>query len=166
MEESNSHYSLSKIVGVELGKALDTGKINVTTLIPTNLYGPHDNFDPLYSNVVPGLIRKIHEAKVNNMSEYVAWGSGEPFRELLYIDDLINAVTEIIQNNLKSSIINIGSGEEIRIKDLVFKICEIIGYDGNIVFDKSKPDGIYRKTLDSSIINNLGWNQLQILIRV
>ena len=91
------------------------------------------------------------------MSEYVAWGSGEPFRELLYVDDLINAVTAIIQNNLKSSIINIGSGEEIRIKDLVFKICEIID-DGNIVFDKSKPDGIYRKTLDSSIINNLGWN--------
>ena len=92
------------------------------------------------------------------MPEYVAWGSGEPFRELLYVDDLINAVTDIIQNNLKSSIINIGSGEEIRIKDLVFKICEIIGYDGNVVFDKSKPDGIYRKTLDSSIINNLGWN--------
>ena len=158
LEESNSHYSLSKIVGIELGKALNTKTINVKTLIPTNLYGPHDNFDPLYSNVVPGLIRKIHEAKVNNMPEYVAWGSGEPFRELLYVDDLINAVTEIIQNNLNSSIINIGSGEEIRIKDLVFKICEIIGYDGNIVFDKSKPDGIYRKTLDSSIINNLGWN--------
>ena len=158
LEETNSAYSLSKIVGIAMGKAIESNILKTINLIPTNLYGPNDNFDSQSSHVVPGLINKFYKAQENNDAECIVWGSGKPSRELLFVDDLVSALEVIIESNPKEEIINVGSGSEISIKDLANKISFIAGYKGKVVFDKSKPDGVLKKTLDSSLISSLNWS--------
>jgi len=158
LEETNSAYSLSKIVGIAMGKAIEGNILKTINLIPTNLYGPNDNFDSQSSHVVPGLINKFYEAQENNDAECIVWGSGKPSRELLFVDDLVSALEVIIESNPKEEIINVGSGSEISIKDLANKISLIAGYKGKVVFDTSKPDGVLKKTLDSSLISSLNWS--------
>jgi len=157
LEETNSPYSLSKIVGIELGKSLHGDNLKIINLIPTNLYGPNDNFNPETSHVVPGLIHKFHQAYENNSEQCEVWGSGTPLRELLFVDDLVNAIELIIEKNCEYQIVNIGSSTEISIKDLAEKIANLIGFQGKIIFDSSKPDGVRRKTLDSSRIHSFDW---------
>lgn len=158
LEETNSAYSLSKIVGIAMGKAIEGNILKTINLIPTNLYGPNDNFDSQSSHVVPGLINKFYKAQENNDAECIVWGSGKPSRELLFVDDLVSALEVIIETNPKEEIINVGSGSEISIKDLANKISLIAGYKGKVVFDTSKPDGVLKKTLDSSLISSLNWS--------
>ena len=158
LEETNSAYSLSKIVGIAMGKAIESNILKTINLIPTNLYGPNDNFDSQSSHVVPGLINKFYEAQENNDAECIVWGSGKPSRELLFVDDLVSALEVIIESNPKEEIINVGSGSEISIKDLANKISLIAGYKGKVVFDTTKPDGVLKKTLDSSLISSLNWS--------
>ena len=158
LEETNAAYSLSKIVGIAMGKAIESNILKTINLIPTNLYGPNDNFDSQSSHVVPGLINKFYEAQENNDAECIVWGSGKPSRELLFVDDLVSALEVIIESSPKEEIINVGSGSEISIKDLANKISLIAGYKGKVVFDTSKPDGVLKKTLDSSIISSLNWS--------
>jgi len=134
--------------------------------MPTNLYGPGDNFDLETSHVLPALIRKFHEAKVNNKPKVVLWGTGTPRREFLYVDDLDDALLFLMETyNAKDigEFINIGTGEDITIKDLAELIKEVVGYQGNIIYDKKKPDGTPQKLLDTSRINNLGWQAKTVL---
>ena len=158
LEETNAAYSLSKIVGIAMGKAIESNILKTINLIPTNLYGPNDNFDSQSSHVVPGLINKFYQAQENNDVECIVLGSGKPTRELLFVDDLVSALEVIIESNPKEEIINVGSGSEISIEDLANKISFITGYKGKVVFDTSKPDGVLRKTLDSSLISSLNWS--------
>ena len=158
LEETNSPYAIAKIAGIELGRSLHSQfGHEVINLMPTNLYGPRDNFSDLNSHVIPGLIQRIHNAKIEKNKNVEIWGSGKPLREFLYVNDLADAIKFIINNNVRDELINIGSGEEITIKDLANLICEVIGYNGSLLFDSSMPDGNPRKLLDSSIINSLGW---------
>ena len=158
LEETNSPYAIAKIAGIELGRSLHSQfGHEVINLMPTNLYGPRDNFSDLNSHVIPGLIQRIHNAKIEKNKNVEIWGSGKPLREFLYVNDLADAVKFIINNNVRDELINIGSGEEITIKDLANLICEVIGYNGSLLFDSSMPDGNPRKLLDSSKINSLGW---------
>ena len=158
LEPSNSSYSLSKIVGIELAKNINKEGVNIVNLIPSNLYGPSDNFDFLKSHVVPGLVAKLHNAKINNDKDYTVWGSGTPLREFLFVDDLVTAIELIIKKNItKFDVINIGSGEEISIRMLAEAVKAVVGFSGNLIFDDSKPDGINRKVLDSSIIRSHAW---------
>ena len=158
LEETNSPYAIAKIAGIELGRSLHSQfGHEVINLMPTNLYGPRDNFSDLNSHVIPGLIQRIHNAKIEKNKNVEIWGSGKPLREFLYVNDLADAIKFIINNNVRDELINIGSGEEITIKDLANLICEVIGYNGSLLFDSSMPDGNPRKLLDSSKINSLGW---------
>ena len=126
--------------------------------MPTNLYGLNDTFDIENSHVIPSMIMKFHEAKIKNLDEVLLWGTGEPLREFLHVDDLAEAILDVLKSNeLSYDYYNIGSGEEISIKDLGLLIKEIVGFKGVIKWDKSKPNGTPRKFLDSSRINNLGW---------
>ena len=126
--------------------------------MPTNLYGYNDNYHPENSHVLPALIRRIHEAKSNNLPEVIIWGTGNPLREFLFVDDLADAAFMLMQNYNESQFLNIGSGKDISIKDLAITIKNILGYEGSIKFDTSKPDGTPRKLMDVSKINSLGWN--------
>ncbi len=157
LEQSNSSYSLAKIVGIELGRSLSNQSISCINMIPTNLYGPSDNFNPISSHVVPGLISKINNAKLEKRNEYMVWGSGNPLRELLYVDDLVNALEIVLKSSCDFDMVNVGSGIEVSIKELALKIKDLVGFEGDIVFDTTKPDGIERKALDSSLIRSLGW---------
>jgi GDP-L-fucose synthase len=125
--------------------------------MPTNLYGINDNFDLQTSHVLPALIRKIHEAKVNDQSEVVMWGTGKPKREFLYVDDLAEACIHLMEHYSDELHVNVGTGEDIEIKELTFLIKDIVGYKGNIVSDLSKPDGTPRKLLDVSLLHSTGW---------
>lgn len=158
LEETNSPYAIAKIAGIELGRSLHSQfGHEVINLMPTNLYGPRDNFSDLNSHVIPGLIQRIHNAKIEKNKNVEIWGSGKPLREFLYVNDLADAIKFIINNNVRDELINIGSGEEITIKNLANLICEVVGYNGSLLFDSSMPDGNPRKLLDSSKINSLGW---------
>ena len=158
LEPTNSPYAMAKLTAIELGRSLGKQKGHtVINLMPTNLYGPNDNFSDEESHVIPGLINRMHEAKINSKEELEIWGSGKPLREFLYVDDLALSIKFIIENEIVESLINIGSGEEISILSLAEKIQNIIGYKGKLIFDSSKPDGNPRKLLDSSLINNYGW---------
>ena len=125
--------------------------------MPTNLYGPKDNYDLRNSHVIPALIRKFHEAKIKDKSEVVLWGSGSPMREFLHADDLAEAVVFFVENKFNDHIYNVGYGEDIKIIDLALIIKKIIGYNGKIMWDDSMPDGTPKKLLDSTKINRLGW---------
>ena len=161
LEPTNSPYAMAKLTAIELGRSLNSQiGHKVINLMPTNLYGPNDNFSDIDSHVIPGLLNRMHEAKINSADSLSIWGSGKPLREFLYVDDLSNAIEFIIEKDIELDLINIGSGEEVSIKSLSFLLKEIIGFEGDLNFDKTKPDGNPRKLLDSTIINNLGWNSI------
>ena len=158
LEQTNSAYAIAKIAGIELIKSYrkEYG-YSWISVMPTNLYGPNDNFDLENGHVLPVLIRKLIEANGNNSSEVVLWGSGTPLREFLHVDDLAKAVLVCLEKYDDSQQINIGSGDEISIKDLGQKISNLTGFTGKVVWDSDRPDGTPRKVLDSTKINNLGW---------
>ena len=159
LEETNQWYAIAKIAGLKSIEALNKYKNkNYVSLMPTNLYGQNDNYDLNNSHVLPALIRKFHEAKINNHSEVVLWGSGEPLREFLYVDDLAEAILYSLVNDLDSDLYNVGSGHEISIIELAIMIQQIIGHKGEIIWDKNKPNGTPRKILDSSKLLSIGWN--------
>jgi len=161
LEETNQWYAIAKISGVKLIEALrEQYNRDYVSLMPTNLYGPGDNYDLQTSHVLPAMLRKFHEAKENNHADVVLWGTGTPKREFLHVDDLANAVVFALENKMEESLYNVGSGEEISIKELAKLIQEIIGHKGNIVWDKTKPDGTLRKLMDNSQIIKLGWNDV------
>lgn len=158
LEPTNSPYAMAKLTAIEMGDAISKEYGHkIFNLMPTNLYGPNDNFSPDESHVIPGLIHRMHLAKINNEKEFAVWGTGSPLREFLFVDDLSNAIQFFIENDVDEGLYNIGSNEEISIKNLVSLIKKIVGYDGEIVYDNTKPDGNPRKLLDSSKIINLGW---------
>ncbi|HDP99538.1 MAG TPA: GDP-L-fucose synthase [bacterium] len=161
LEPTNEPYAIAKIAAIKMchyyNKQYNTNFISV---MPTNLYGPGDNFDLETSHVLPALIRKFHEAKVNNQPEVVLWGTGKPRREFLYVDDLADALLFLMRKYDTKDIgefVNVGSGEDITIKDLAELIKGIVGYEGNIVWDETKPDGTPQKLLDTSRIRKLHW---------
>ena len=158
LEQTNSAYAIAKIAGIELIKSYrkEYG-YSWISVMPTNLYGPNDNFDLENSHVLPALIRKFVEAKRNNSSEVVLWGSGTPLREFLHVDDLAKAILVCLEKYDDSQQINIGSGDEISIKNLGQKIANLTGFTGKVVWDSNRPDGTPRKVLDSTKINKLGW---------
>lgn len=158
LEPSNEAYAIAKISGIKMCEAYnDQYGTNFVSVLPTNLYGPHDNFDLQNGHVLSSLLRKAHEAKINKSKTLTVWGTGKPKREFLHVNDLATACLFIMQQSGLKQTLNIGSGQEITIKALANLICEIVGFDGNIIFDTSKPDGMPRKKLDSSRINELGW---------
>jgi GDP-L-fucose synthase len=159
LEATNSPYAMAKISAIELGRSLNTQYgHNVVNLMPTNLYGPNDNFSDKDSHVIPGLMSRMHNAKKNNLEKFEVWGTGKPLREFLYVDDLAEAILFIIQNQITEDLVNIGSNEEVSIQKLVDNLVSTIGYDGEILFNSKYPDGNPRKLLDSSKIKTFGWN--------
>ena len=159
LEPTNSPYAMAKLTAIEIGDALSNQYGHkVLNLMPTNLYGPFDNFSENDSHVIPGLIAKMHKAKEQKAKEFKIWGTGKPLREFLYVDDLSRAIEYLIFNKPEESLLNIGSGIEITIYDLAKKIKEVVDFEGQLDFDSTKPDGNPRKLLDSSTINNLGWS--------
>lgn len=158
LEPTNSPYAMAKLTAIELGRSLKTQYGHkIINLMPTNLYGPNDNFNQETSHVIPGLISRMHKAHKENHKVFEIWGSGNPLREFLYVDDLSNCIKFVIENKIPFDLINVGSGEEISILNLSKKIKEIIGFQGELIFDTNKPDGNPRKFLDSTVINSLGW---------
>lgn len=158
LEPTNSPYAMAKLTAIEIGDALSRQLGHeVINLMPTNLYGPNDNFHPLNSHVIPGLINRFHNSKLNNESEISIWGDGSPLREFLYVDDLADAIKFIIQNKISDNLINVGSSMEISISKLASLIAETVQYNGSIVYDTTKPNGNNRKLLDNSLINSYGW---------
>ena len=159
LEPTNSPYAIAKIVAIELGNNIsDQYGHNVVNLMPTNLYGPNDFFDNDKSHVIPALLKKFHDAKINKSKDVVIWGTGKPLREFLYVDDLSEFIQSIIFKKLDHRLVNVGSNEEVSISELAYIIKKITSFDGNLKFDKSKPDGNPRKLLDSSLAFNTGWS--------
>ncbi|VVB63239.1 GDP-L-fucose synthase [uncultured archaeon] len=157
-EPTNEPYAIAKIAGIKMCESYNRQYgTDFISAMPTNLYGPGDNFDPTGSHVMPGLIRRFYEAKVKNDKEVVVWGTGAPKREFLYIDDLADACVFLMNNYSNNETINIGSGNELTIKELTEHVKKVVGYKGKIVFDITKPDGAPRKLLDISKLSNLGW---------
>jgi GDP-L-fucose synthase len=158
LEKTNQPYAVAKIMAIELCQAYNRQYgTNFIACMPTNLYGPGDTFDREKSHVIPGLITKFHEAKINHEPTVTVWGSGNPQREFLFVDDLAQALVFLMNNYNESDIINVGTGTDIRIKELAFLIKDVIGFEGDLIFDRSKPDGTPRKLLSVTRLNNLGW---------
>lgn len=158
LEETNEWYALAKIAGIKLCQAYRSQYgVDYISAMPTNLYGPNDNFDLKNSHVLPALLRRTHEAKLNNDIKINVWGTGEPLREFMHVDDCAEGIIFLIENYSDLSHVNIGTGEEISIKELIESIKSTVGFNGKTEFDISKPDGTPRKLLDTSKINNLGW---------
>lgn len=158
LEPTNEAYAIAKIAGIELCKFYRRQYgVNFISAMPTNLYGINDNFDLNTSHVLPALIRKFHEAKINQEKSVVMWGSGKPLREFLYVDDLADALVHLMLNYSEKTHVNVGTGEDISIANLAKMIKEIVGYEGEIVNDLSKPDGTPRKLLDVSLLHSTGW---------
>lgn len=158
LEHTNEPYAIAKISGIKLCEAYrDQYGCNFISAMPTNLYGPGDNYNLQTSHVIPALIRKFNEGKEYKNKGVELWGSGSPLREFMYVDDLADACYFLMQHYDKKQFINIGTGEEISIRNLAFSIKKIIGFDGEIKFDSTKPDGTPRKLMDSSRIHALGW---------
>ena len=158
LEPTNEWYAIAKISGLKACEAINKqfGK-DFVSLMPTNLYGTHDNFDLRSSHVLPAMIRKFHEAKLNNNSPVSLWGSGSPMREFLYVDDMAEAVVYSFENKLPDSLYNIGTGIDLTIKDLAELIQKTVGHSGEIVWDSTKPDGTPRKLMDVSNMSDAGW---------
>ena len=168
LEPTNEPYAIAKIAGIKICESYNRqyGR-DYRSVMPTNLYGPGDNYHPENSHVVPALIRRFHEAKKNNLNEVLVWGTGTPKREFLYVDDMAEA--SLFVHNLDQEIflaqtqpmlsqINVGTGIEVTIKELALLVKEVVGFDGAIIFDRSKPDGTLRKLMDISLLSKLGWN--------
>lgn len=159
LEPTNEPYAIAKIAGIKMCDAYRSQyNANFISAMPTNMYGPNDNYDLNNSHVLPALLRKFHEAKEQNHPEVVVWGTGAPLREFLHSDDLADACLFLMQNYDDFGHVNVGIGEDISIKDLALLIKKIVGYEGNLVWDTSKPDGTPRKLMDVSKINDMGWN--------
>jgi GDP-L-fucose synthase len=158
LEQTNEAYALAKICGLKMCQFYNEQyKTNYISVMPTNLYGPNDNFDLNNSHVLPALIRKFHEAKVQNKAYVEVWGTGKPLREFLYVDDMADACVYLMETYDGNEFFNVGTGKEISIKDLAESIKNIVGYNGELKFDSSKPDGTPRKLLDVSRLSNAGW---------
>jgi GDP-L-fucose synthase len=158
LEPTNEWYAIAKITGVKACEAIRKQfQKDYVSLMPTNLYGTHDNFDLKSSHVLPAMIRKFHEAKNNNNADVMLWGSGTPMREFLFVDDMAEAVVYAIENELPEYLYNIGTGEDLTIKELAETVQQVVGHEGNLVWDRSKPDGTPRKLMDISKMHNLGW---------
>jgi GDP-L-fucose synthase len=158
LEPTNEWYAIAKITGVKACQAIRNqfGK-DYVSLMPTNLYGTHDNFDLNSSHVLPAMIRKFHEAKLNNNAPVTLWGSGTPMREFLFVDDMASAVVFAIENKLPDFLYNVGVGHDLTIKELAQTIAKIVGHTGEIIWDDTKPDGTPRKLMDVSKMHELGW---------
>lgn len=158
LEQTNEPYAIAKIAGIKLCEYYrDQYSCNFISVMPTNLYGVGDNYDLNNSHVLPALIRKMHEAKIKNADEVVVWGTGTPKREFLYADDLAEACTYLMDNYNEKELINIGTGEDLSIKELAMLVKDIIGFTGPLVFDETKPDGTPRKLMDVSKVHSRGW---------
>ena len=158
LEPTNDAYAIAKIAGIKMCQAYNKQYgTNYISVMPTNLYGPNDNFDLEKSHVFPALIRKFHEAKINKEAEVVVWGTGTPIREFLYVDDLAEACIYLMDNYNDDKIVNIGTGVGVTIRELAESIAKVVGYEGKLVFDTSKPDGTPIKINDVSYLNSLGW---------
>ncbi len=158
LEPTNEPYAIAKITGIKMCEAYrDQYGCNFISAMPTNLYGPNDNYHPENSHVLPALIRKFHEAKLNNAGEVVVWGDGSPMREFLYADDLANALVYLMLNYNEKQFVNVGFGSDVTIKELAQTVKDIVGFQGNMVFDTSKPNGTPRKLMDSGRLFNTGW---------
>ncbi len=158
LEQTNEPYAIAKIAGIKMCDAYRSQyDDHFISVMPTNLYGPNDNYDLKNSHVLPALIRKFHEAKQNNMDHVEVWGSGKPLREFMHVEDLADACYFLMQNFDEPGFVNIGTGKDISIKDLAYLVREVVGYEGSVHFDTSKPDGTPRKLLDVSRLHALGY---------
>lgn len=158
LEPTNEPYAIAKITGIKMCEAYrDQYGCNFISAMPTNMYGPNDNYHPENSHVLPALIRKFHEAKVSGSDSVTIWGDGSPFREFLYADDLANALVYLMLNYNEKEFVNVGFGDEITIKDLALLIQKVVGFEGHLAFDTSKPNGTPRKLMDSTRLFNTGW---------
>ncbi|MBL6962229.1 MAG: GDP-L-fucose synthase [Bacteroidetes bacterium] len=158
LEETNEPYAIAKIAGIKMCEAYrDQYGCNFISVMPTNLYGPNDNFDLNNSHVLPALIRKFHEGKINNSPFVEVWGTGTPKREFLHVDDMAAACVYLMQNYNQKDFINIGCGEDISIKDLALLVKKIVGFEGDLKFESSKPDGTQRKLMDVTRLSATGW---------
>ena len=159
LEPTNEAYAIAKIAGIKLCQAyVSEYGANFISAMPTNLYGPNDNFDLESSHVLAALLRKAHEAKMRRARELVVWGSGKPRREFLHVDDAAGACLFLLEKYDSPEIINVGSGTDVSIRELAELICDVVGFDGELAWDATKPDGMPRKLLDVTKLNNLGWH--------
>lgn len=158
LEPTNEPYAIAKIAGIKLCESYNRqyGRQYVSAM-PTNLYGPNDNYDLDNSHVLPALIRKAHEAKQRGDKELVVWGTGTPLREFLYVDDLADACVHLMETNAEDVLVNVGFGEDVTIRALAELVCDVVGFGGQLVFDASKPDGTPRKLMDISLLSSRGW---------
>lgn len=158
LEPTNEPYAIAKIAGIKMCEAFrDQYGCNFVSVMPTNLYGPNDNYHPENSHVLPALLRKFHEGKINGQPSVTVWGTGNALREFLHVDDFADACVFLMNNYNQKEFVNIGVGSDISIKDLALLIKKITGYSGQIIFDTEKPDGTPRKLMDTTKINSLGW---------
>ena len=159
LEKTNEAYALAKISGLKYCEYLNVQYgTDYISVMPTNLYGPNDNYHPEHSHVLPALIRRFHEAKVSGAKEVVCWGTGAPLREFLYVDDLADACVFLMNNYSGNETVNLGTGKELSIKQLTELVAKVVGYTGKISWDSTKPDGTPRKLLDVSKLSSLGWH--------
>jgi GDP-L-fucose synthase len=158
LEPTNEPYAIAKIAGIKLCEAYNAQySRQYVSVMPTNLYGPNDNYDLANSHVLPALIRKAHEAKLRGDKEYVVWGSGKPMREFLYVDDLADACVHLMEQGYDGPLLNIGTGEDVTIRELAETVMRVVGFHGAIVFDAEKPDGTPRKLLNVDRLSDQGW---------
>lgn len=158
LEQTNEPYAIAKIAGIKLCESCNRQYgTRFVSVMPTNLYGPNDNYDLESSHVLPALIRKVHEAKQQNAAEYVVWGTGKPRREFLYVEDMADACVFIMEQGIHDGLYNIGVGSDVTIRELAETVMAVVGFQGRIVFDSGKPDGTPRKLLDVSRLRQLGW---------
>lgn len=159
LEQTNEPYAIAKIAGVKLCESYNRQYgTQYVSAMPTNLYGPNDSYDLNNSHVLPALIRKTHEAKLRGDRELVVWGSGKPMREFLYVDDMAEACVFLMENGISDGLFNIGTGEDVTIRELAETVMDVVGFDGTIVYDSAKPDGTPRKLLDVDKMKTLGWS--------
>ena len=158
LEPTNSPYAVAKITAIEIGRSIthEFGH-KILNLMPTNLYGPNDYFSPIDSHVIPGLLTRMHDSKLNNQSIFEIWGTGKPLWEFMFVDDLSSSIEFMLDKEWEYDLINIGTNQEISILELGNLIKKIVKYEGDLVFDSTKPDGNPRKLLDSTLITSLGW---------
>ncbi|XP_009803987.1 putative GDP-L-fucose synthase 2 [Nicotiana tabacum] len=158
LEPTNEWYAVAKIAGIKMCQAYRLQhNFDAISAMPTNLYGTNDNFHPENSHVLPALLRRFHEAKINNLDKVVVWGTGSPLREFLHVDDLADAVIFLLDNYSDLEHVNVGSGSEVTIKELAELVKEVVGFKGELIWDSSKPDGTPRKLMDTSKLVGLGW---------
>jgi GDP-L-fucose synthase len=158
LEPTNEPYAIAKIAGIKLCESFNQQfGTHFVSVMPTNLYGPNDNYDLNNSHVLPALLRKTHEAKVRGDKDLLVWGSGKPMREFLYVDDMADACVFLMEKDVREGVFNVGTGEDVTIKGLAELVMRVVGFGGDIIFDASKPDGTPRKLLDVSKMRQLGW---------